>query len=65
MNKEFKIFNSYEEADNAEIEFYNSLEPNKRVELLLDIISNYAETYYDGFTEGLQRVHRIIDREES
>jgi hypothetical protein len=65
MNKEFKIFNSHEEADNAEIEFYSTLEPNKRVELLLDIISNYAETYYDGFTEGLQRVYRIIDREES
>ena len=64
MNKEYKIFDSHKDAENSEIEYYNSLDPNKRVELLLDIISNYAETYYDGFTERLQRVYRIIDREE-
>jgi hypothetical protein len=64
MEKQFKIFNSHEEADKAEIEFYNSQTPNRRVEILLEIISNYAETYYHGFTERLQRVHRIIDREE-
>ena len=64
MEKVFKIYNSSEESDLADIAYYNSLSSNRRVEILLEIISNYANTYYNGTTERLQRVHRIISREE-
>ena len=64
MEKTMRIFNSPQEADEEEYKYYASLTPDSRVEVLLNLISNYASTYYDGFTERLQRVHRIIDREE-
>ena len=64
MDKVSKIYDSHSEADQADNEYYASLSPNKRVEILLELISNYASTYYDGFTERLQRVYKIIDRKE-
>ena len=64
MEKIIKIYDSQEQAEEEEHKYYASLTPDKRVEILLDLISNYASTYYDGFTERLQRVHRIIDRTE-
>lgn len=64
MEKISKIYHSHSEADQADSEYYASLSPNQRVEILLELISNYASSYYDGFTEGFKRVYKIIDRKE-
>lgn len=64
MEKVSKIYNSHKEAEEADSKYYASLSPNQRVEILLELISNYASSYYDGFTEGFKRVHTIVDRKE-
>ena len=34
MKKEFKIFNSFKEQEEADIEYYKNMDPNKKIEEL-------------------------------
>jgi len=64
MEKVLKVFGSFEEADQADDEYYASLTPQERVDILLDMIAAYRESL--GETEQrLERVYRVIELSES
>jgi hypothetical protein len=64
MEKVLKVFNSFEEADQADDEYYASLTPQQRVDILLDMIAAYRESL--GETgQRLERVYRVVELSES
>jgi len=59
MERVIQTFNSFEEAKKAEIEYWKSLEPRKKLEILEEIRQRYMELTGEG-KQGFQRVYRII-----
>lgn len=54
-----KIFRSFEEAEQADREFYRSLTGQQRLDILLQLIAQH------GPPKRLERVFRIVKLEES
>jgi hypothetical protein len=52
-------FSSHEEAERAEREYYDSLSPEQRVEILLELM-NRARDLNDPASQRLERVYRIV-----
>lgn len=64
MKKVPKVFRSFEEADRADEEYYASLTPQQRVDLLLDMVAAYRKTL--GETgDRIERVYRVVKLSES
>lgn len=63
MEKVFKKFDSFADADHAEDEYYARLSPNERVQILLDLVAQYG-TLFDGTPERFERVFRVIPLNE-
>ncbi|MCI0450741.1 MAG: hypothetical protein L0Y79_13345 [Chlorobi bacterium] len=64
MNKVIKIFNSFEEAEKEDIEYYTNLDPNKKIEELEIIRGNYLNSINAKPEQRrLQRVFEVADRE--
>lgn len=59
MDKVIKKYNSFEEAEKAEIEYWKNLEPRKKLEILEEIRLRYMEITGEG-KQGFQRVYRIV-----
>ena len=53
-----KVFRSFEEAEQADRDFYRSLTPEQRIEILLQLIAQH------GPRARLERVFRISKLEE-
>ena len=52
-------FSSHEEAERAEREYYKSLSPEQRVEILLELM-NRARDLNDPASQRLEGVYRIV-----
>lgn len=64
MEKVLRVFSNFEEADRADDEYYASLSPQERVDLLLDMIAAYRESL--GETgQRLERVYRVVELSKS
>lgn len=63
MEPEAKVFDSFEEAERAEAEYYASLTPKERVDILLDLVENYRRSL--GPADRFERVCRATDLQES
>ena len=61
MEKVAQIFNSFEEAEEAEFEYLSSLTPQQRVDALLELLY-WANR--DSYSQGLQRVLTVTQREQ-
>lgn len=59
MDYTIRKFASHEEADKAVREYYRSLTPERRVEILLELV----ETYSNASCKGFERVHRFVKLE--
>ncbi len=59
MNRVITIFNSFEEAENNEVEYWKSLDPNKKLAILEEIRQRHMEITGEG-KQGFQRVIKII-----
>ena len=57
-------FDSFEDAEQAEAEYYAGLSPTERLEILLDLIARYRESLGEA-AERFERVHRIIELSQS
>ena len=57
MEKKVQKFSSFNEAEKAEREYYRSLTPQQRIEILLELIVRYRRN--DESAERLERVYRI------
>jgi hypothetical protein len=64
MERVFRVFDSFVDADRADDTYYASLTPQERVELLLQIISQHRESSGDA-AKGLERVYRIVELSRS
>jgi len=60
MEKTVRVFESFEEAEEADKEYYRSLSPAQRVEILL-ILRDQYNPYDDELTKRFERVCRIIE----
>ena len=61
MEKTIRVFKTFEEAEAAEKEYYHSLSPAERMDILLILRERYTP-YDDELTQGFERVYRIIER---
>jgi hypothetical protein len=64
MREPIRIFDSFEAADRADDEYYASLTPKERLDILLDLIASYQELLGDT-AKRLERVHRVVELAES
>ena len=62
MKKVVRIFNSFAEADAADVEEDKSIPPESRIEILLEL---QERMYPDASQQRLARVHRVIQLERS
>jgi hypothetical protein len=62
VEKVVRIFNSHAEADAADREFYRSLTPQQRIDILLEMLATYREETGET-SERLERVCRITEFE--
>jgi len=58
-NMPVRVFRSFEEAEKADREFYRSLTPEQRLNILLQLIAQH------GTPQRLERVFRIVKLEQS
>jgi hypothetical protein len=63
MEPEVRIFDSFEDAERADAEYYASLTPKERVDVLLDLVENYRRSL--GPADRFERVCRVTDLQES
>lgn len=64
MEKTVQRFTSHAEADRADREYYRSLTPQQRVDLTLELVRRYRESFPPD-QQRLQRVARIVALEDS
>ena len=62
MERVAKKFRSFAEAEQAEKEYYLSLSPKERMDILADLI---RQKYPDYASSRLERVYRIVKLHES
>jgi hypothetical protein len=60
MEKVGRVFRSFEEAERAERAYYRSLTPEERLRILFELNKQWASSYGDRASKGLERVYRII-----
>jgi len=60
MEKTVQVFKSFEESEAAEKEYYRSLTPAERVDILLILREQYSP-YDDELTQRFERVYRIVE----
>ena len=64
MEPIIRVFDSHDEADQADRDFYASLSPQERVELLLELVARYRESFGEA-GERFERVYRVIELSQS
>ena len=64
MERVLNVFNSFEAADRADDEYYASLTPQERVNILLDMIAAYRESLGEA-GQRFERVYRVVKLSES
>ncbi len=60
MERVVKVFRSFEECDRAEKEYYRSLTPQERLEILIELNRRLPGSGDHEASERLERVYRII-----
>jgi len=55
-----KVFSSFDEAEASDKEYYRSLSPAQRIQILLFLREQYSP-YDDELTKGFKRVYRVIE----
>lgn len=63
MKKAAVVFRSFEAAERAEKEYYRSLSPGERLEILLELNRRFYPTVDDQPSERPARVYRVTELE--
>lgn len=61
MEKVVKVFRSFEERERTDKEYYQSLSPQERIEILLELNRRLSTSGYHEAFERLERVYRVIE----
>ena len=64
MERIVKVHDSFAAAERADDEYYASLSPEERVDILLDLIAQYRESLGEAASR-LERVCRVVDLSQS
>jgi predicted transcriptional regulator len=64
MQDEPRIFSSFREAEEADADFYASLSPQDRVDMLLELIARHRESIGEA-AERFERVYRVTELSRS
>jgi hypothetical protein len=56
---EVRVFSGFDAAERADDEYYASLTPQQRLDILLDMIAAYRESTGEA-SEGFERVYRVV-----
>jgi len=64
VQREVRVFSSFDDAERADVEYYASLTPDERVAILLEIIANHREATGET-SERLERVYRVTELSRS
>jgi hypothetical protein len=64
MDRRVQVFRSFDEAERAELDFYASLTPQQRVDLLLELVAAWRESL-GGAADGFARVQRVAELSRS
>ena len=64
MEKSIRKFDSFEEADRADAEYYASLTPQQRLDILLELVESYRKSLGET-AERFERVYRVVELSES
>jgi hypothetical protein len=56
---EVRMYDSFAAAEAAELEYYRSLSPQQRMDILLDLVARYRESL-DEAEQRFARVHRVV-----
>ena len=54
------MFRSFDDADEADDEFYADLTPNERLDILLELVERHRSALGEAASR-LERVHRIVE----
>ena len=60
MAKKARVFSSFADADEAELQYYADLTPDERVEILLEIIRRHRESLGEP-AQRFERVYRVTE----
>jgi hypothetical protein len=60
MEKVLKVFRSFEECDRGDKEYYQSLNPQQRLEILFELDCRLPVSVDHEASERLEKVYRII-----
>ncbi len=60
MERVVAVFDSFEDADRADVEYYATLRPEERLDILLDLIARHRESLGEA-AQGFERVHRVTE----
>lgn len=60
MKKVVRRFDSFEESDRADRSYYARLDPQERLEILLDLLLR-RRAEQDEATEGFVRAYRVVE----
>jgi hypothetical protein len=60
MEKVVKVVKSFEESDRSYREYYQSLTPHQRLEMLWELNGRWPRSRDDEASEGLERVYQIV-----
>ena len=64
MQGEMRTFSSFAQAEEADMEFYASLSPQERLDILLDLIARHRESFGET-AERFERVYRVVGLSQS
>ena len=64
MRRRAKVYSSFEEEEKATREYYLSLTPRERLEILLELIEQSRDPN-DEASQGFQRVYRVTQLSQS
>lgn len=64
MDPVVAVFDSFEDADRADVEYYAALRPEERLEILFDLIARHRESLGEA-AQRFERVHRVIELAQS
>ena len=63
MDSTVRRFDSLSQADDADVEYYASLTPRERLEILFELIATYRGPH-DENSQGFERVYRVDELEQ-
>ncbi len=64
MDKSFAVFNTFEDADAADDDYYATLAPSERLDILFDLVAAYRESLGEAASR-FERVHRVVELTQS